>query len=332
MLPQLPWDKTYLVATWLETLVYGFFVCLFLATTYVHLYLRRAHDSHSQVMYWIATAMFIIATLHISMNCYRLVRAYTDKINDPGGAAAYLSELAPWDHVFKDTLYASQEMFGDAVAIYRTWVIWNRDWRIIVLPIVLLIVSIISGYTVCGLYTVVVTSDTVFDPRLANWITTFYSIAVVQSAITTGLMAYRIWNAEKRMAKYRTSQSNLRPVLWILVESASLQFFVELVLLALYAANYNCQYLMLEPVTPLVGITFTAITLRITLRSHDSTSGHQSTGRGQDQHLATIGSLPMRHIAINITKDVDQDANGTSDGTSYTEMDKKSSQAHITAV
>lgn len=114
------------------------------------------------------------------------------------------------------------------------------------------IVSTVSGYTVCGLYTVVVTSDTVFDPRLANWITTFYSIAVVQSAITTGLMAYRIWNAEKRMAKYRTSQSNLRPVLWILVESASLQFFVELVLLALYAANYNCQYLMLEPVTPLV--------------------------------------------------------------------------------
>lgn len=51
------------------------------------------------------------------MNCYRMVRGYTDLVNAPGGAAAYLSELAPWDHVFKDTLYATQEMFGDAVAV-----------------------------------------------------------------------------------------------------------------------------------------------------------------------------------------------------------------------
>ena len=97
-----------------------------------------------------------------------------------------------------------------------------------------------------------VTSDTVFDPRLRNWIRTFYSVAVVQSAITTGLMAWRIWQAERLGSQYRAGKSNLRPILWILVESASLQFFVELVLLALYAANFNCQYLMLEPVTPLV--------------------------------------------------------------------------------
>lgn len=51
------------------------------------------------------------------MNCYRMVRAFTDFETAPGGAAAWLSNLSPWDHVFKDTLYATQEMIGDAVAV-----------------------------------------------------------------------------------------------------------------------------------------------------------------------------------------------------------------------
>lgn len=80
----------------------------------------------------------------------------------------------------------------------------------------------------------------------------FYSVAVVQSFITTGLMSYRIWQAEKRTAAYRAGGRSLRPILWILIESASLQLVAETVLFSLYAANYNCQYLMLEPVTPLV--------------------------------------------------------------------------------
>ena len=51
------------------------------------------------------------------MNLYRLVRAYVDFEFAPGGPAAYLSELAPWDHVFKDTIYATTELFGDAISV-----------------------------------------------------------------------------------------------------------------------------------------------------------------------------------------------------------------------
>ena len=91
-----------------------------------------------------------------------------------------------------------------------------------------------------------------FDPRLLHWITTFYAISFVQSFLTTTLMAYRIWSADRRSAKYRTTKGNLLPVLRILVESAALQLIVELILLALYAANISAQYILLELVTPLV--------------------------------------------------------------------------------
>lgn len=204
---------------------------------------------------------------------------------------------------------------------------------------------LVSGYTVCGLYTSQIAGSTVFDPRLTHWIQTFYAVAVVQSTMTTGLMAYKIWVTDRRSASYRADvkRSSLLPVLRILLESASLQLFVEIILLALYLADYNAQYILLEIVTPLVvrppspsslpslltetlvvttqGITFTAITIRLSLRMSgaldttkvggNSTVGLGATGSTQ---IATIGSMPMRPIAINITKDVHDDAMSESDG------------------
>ena len=98
------------------------------------------------------------------MNCYRMVEGYVIHRNDPGGPVAWYAALAPWHHVFKDTIYATQEMIGDAAAvssvyhwilcftepivladqIYRTYVLWGRNWRVIALPFVLLFVSMIT--------------------------------------------------------------------------------------------------------------------------------------------------------------------------------------------
>ena len=43
-----------------------------------------------------------------------MIRGYVDHATTPGGAVAYIGNLATWDHIFKDTLYATQEIFGDA--------------------------------------------------------------------------------------------------------------------------------------------------------------------------------------------------------------------------
>ncbi|KAJ3551279.1 hypothetical protein NM688_g4795 [Phlebia brevispora] len=322
-----PPDITFLVCLWMEALVYGFFTAIFAGSLYVNLTLRRNQDFHSRMMFYVSILMFIIATLHVSMNCFRMVEAYVIHRDDPGGPVAWISALAPWHHVFKDTLYATQEMLGDAAAIYRTYVVWGRNWKAVVLPGALLTMSLISGYAVCGLYPSEKSSQTVFDPRLTHWITTFYSISVVQSGMTTSLMAFRIWQTDRRSAAYRTNkEGNLMPIFRILVESASIQFVVEVILLSLYCANFTAQYLLLEMVTPLVGITFGAITIRIAL--HQSKSF--SSSRGPVSHVsegpvATIGSIPMRPmpISISITKDVEAHGDGNlkdSPATDYSDM------------
>jgi hypothetical protein len=103
---------------------------------------------------------------------------------------------------------------------------------------------------VCGLYPTVDPNASIFNPVLLDWITAFYSIAVTQNIITTGLMALRLWQVEKQSARYRLGGGNFIPVMKILVESAALYLLIEILLLALYTVDHNAQYILLECVTP----------------------------------------------------------------------------------
>jgi len=292
------------VATWLEALVYGFYLCVFCLSIYVNITSAGGRTTHNQIMFAASMVMFLLASLHLAMNCYRLIRGYVDFGMAPGGPVGYLGVLSTWHHVFKDTLYATQSILGDTVAVYRCWILWNREYKYLAFPFMLLLTSAVSGYMVCGLYTTVDPAATVFDPRLTNWITTFYSIAVAQNILTTGLMALRLWQGEKESARYRLGGGVFLPVIRILVESAALYLFVEILLLSLYAVNYNAQYILLEIVTPIVGITFSTITVRISLRAHQKAlQQSELTSNGRQ----TFGSVPLRPIAVNITTRVEDD-------------------------
>ena len=150
-------------------------------------------------------------------------------------------------------------------------------------------------------------------------------------------MAYKIWKTDRQSAAFRAQESSLLPIVRILVESAALQLFVEILLVSLYAADYNAQYILLEIVTPLVvgffpsfvltnndsihlneqGITFTAITIRIALRTsikanqtHQNFTAVTTTARSvitDTQIPSARGHRSRPSITISVTKDVTKD-------------------------
>ncbi|PPQ79623.1 hypothetical protein CVT25_003211 [Psilocybe cyanescens] len=217
--------------------------------------------------------MFFIASFHLGMNAFRLLRGYADERLAPGGPVGYLGVLRKWDHILKDTLYATQENLGSAAALPAS----------------------------------------IFNPVLLQWIKTFYAIAVVLNVMTTGLMSYRIWMAHKNSASYVVGKGRLLSIIRILIESAALQLVVEIVLLGLYTANLNAQYILLECVTPTVAITFNTITVRIKLQSVASARSKSMQSTDATNPVQTIGSLPMKRIHVNIDRESDNDTQTTYD-------------------
>ncbi|KAG6831336.1 hypothetical protein H0H92_011251 [Tricholoma furcatifolium] len=278
--------------------------------------------AYIEVMVAISCVMFFLATFHLVMNCVRMLAGYVDHATTPGGPVAYLGNLRPWDHILKDTLYATQENLGSAAAIYRCWILYNKNWKVTVLPIALLLTNFVAGYTVCATYAEVNPTETVFSSRLDRWIKTFYSIAVILNITTTSLMAYRIYGTHRQSSSYNVGKSKLLPILAILIESAALQLVVEVVLLALYCSSINAQYIVLESVTSIVGITFNAITLRIKLHVMSQSSSRIASAVTHPEAVQTIGSIPMRRINIKVTKDVEDYPDST-----YTYTEAKGSHA-----
>jgi hypothetical protein len=111
----------------------------------------------------------------------------------------------------------------------------------------------VSGYGTCTLFGLMEGAGSVFATQLTAWVRAFYSIAVIQNVMTTGLMAWRIYTTHKRTSGYKTSASmSAVGVLRILIESAALQLIAEVILLILYCVNDGAQFILLEAITPLV--------------------------------------------------------------------------------
>ncbi|KAE9402333.1 hypothetical protein BT96DRAFT_855837, partial [Gymnopus androsaceus JB14] len=287
---QMSLQKIILIATWLEAVLYGMFVITFALTMYLsygNSSMIRRPDRQSGVLAIISVAMFILGTFHILLNCLRMIQGYTE---DPAGPLAFYDTINLWSSVTKNVVYATQEVLGSVAATYRCYVLWDRDWRFLLLPTVLILGSLVSGYGACALLAKPGIGSSIFNAKLASWVRIFYALAVIQNVITTSLMAYRIWTSYKRTSACKHNSRGLLRVIRILIESAALQLIPELALLVFYSANMNAHYIALEAITPLVGITFNAITIRLRLKDFSP----ETITTPESHPVQTIGSMPLR--------------------------------------
>ncbi|KAF8981316.1 hypothetical protein BDQ17DRAFT_1263088 [Cyathus striatus] len=259
-------------------------------------------------MMGISAIMFFTATCHLAINCYCLLRGYADEHPAPSGPAIYLSNLKTWHYILKDVLFVTQQTLGSAAVIYHTWVLWSYNWKVIVLPIILLTMNIgmlflhvfhapavaclhlliVTGSLICAKY-----SDIeVFSVLSSRLITTYYSVAFILSVIAVGFMSYRIWITHRNAAGYYAGQGKLISIMWILIESAALQIIAEFILLVLSFLHENSRY---------IDITFNSIAVRIKLQSLKE-AGEQTNSANNP--VQTIGSMPMHCIKIKNTKEV----------------------------
>ncbi|KAG7087520.1 hypothetical protein E1B28_013479 [Marasmius oreades] len=295
------YNVLFLIAGWIEAVAYGFLFCIFCVTLYFTFGgTRRSYDNHSKILLGISTSLFLIATVHASLGCYRLVAAYVFHGGDPRGPppAAYLGNLGHWDAIMTEVLYATQEVIGGAAAIYRCWILWNKQFKVVALPMLLLIVTIVFGYWCNALFARQGTNEGTLgeQKQLINGIRTFYAVAVVQNILTTGLMIYAIYrNYRNTVGTNLKTYGGIR-MTWLMrtmVEAAALQLLIEFLLLVLFLVGTNVQYIFLNAVVPVIGITFNAMTISYRLRLLTETRGN-SIWTSSKTMPHSSGQMPSR--------------------------------------
>ncbi|KAK1222927.1 hypothetical protein PQX77_014204 [Marasmius sp. AFHP31] len=284
----------------------GFLVCNYFLTLYITLApdayerVRTGGVGHVNTMLKISTIMFLVATVHISINYYRYSTAFSGKTGVP--PPIFLQTLTHWHRIMKDLLFVIQEVLGSSAAVYRTWILWDRSRRLVSGLVVLVLVEAAIGISACVMYINSPETNDFIHHSLSHWLIAHSSILVVVNTMTTSLMAFRIWTTQITSSKYFTmTPSKLGPVLRILLESAMMQLIAETFLLAFFLGKVPAMNVTLDAITPVIAITFNTLTLRIKLynfRENNRMSLPLILVDGV--HPPTIGSVPMPPLPVEV--------------------------------
>jgi hypothetical protein len=160
--------EPYLGAVLLESFFYGLYTVLFSICAYV--LLRRRRKIH-WILPFFAVAMYSLATADMAYTLWLLF-----------GKLLKL-DLSYQALRWKFWLYVTNNVLADTLLLYRCYVVWDYDKRVVVGPALLLIAATVCGYLFEGS-----TSTTLFTN---SWV---YPLATLfLNVILTILTASRIW-------------------------------------------------------------------------------------------------------------------------------------------
>jgi len=126
----------------------------------------------------------------------------------------------------------------------------------------------------------------------------------VQTLTATALLAIRIWRIHRASSPY-TRQGNLLPVIRILVESGGIYALLMLVYVPSMTTGLPLDMLLMQLVSPTIGIAFSLIIVRVGLNLTGETRATTGT-RGEKSH----SSQPVN---ISIRRDVEIETGGSGD-------------------
>jgi len=321
-------DEASLVSLIVAAFFFGILTVLFLVSLYILLYKRRQQNRLDMPVLAVSCVMYILALLHVISLGIRAVNAFIKNRNIDGGPYQYYVVTANSSYLLQVTTYAAQTLIGDGFLLYRLYVVWEKDNRILVFASIFWMGGIVSG--IGTLVHEATASPTTPIFVFKAWITSFFVITLFTNLTATSLIAGKIWISERRTSGFMKSHT-LSPILIIVIESGAAYSISLIALLATFLISNWGQYVVLDPIVPLIGITFTLIIVRIGL----GLSPNQATWNAQANEFAPGSSLETHRMRLrNITVHVAQDQfvcedDGKEDGSSNDVESSRSSRKEI---
>ncbi|KAI0737616.1 hypothetical protein C8Q80DRAFT_315009 [Daedaleopsis nitida] len=332
----IPLDKAYLTAIWLETLLYGINLCLFCSYVYV-LRFRRTRKI-TPIIFWVAVLMFCFSTIHVSLGFCRLIWGFIDLRDIPGGPGAYFSDVSTPPNVAKVTIHSVNSILGDSIVVWRCWHVWGGNWRVCVVPVMLIIASAVCGFAQAIIFAEAKSVHSAFANTLERWNGSLFALSLVTNVVVTTLIAARIWFTTRET---RELSSNFRytKVLVLIIESAMIYSAALVIEITLYFLGTNAFYIVYDPIAQLTvrlpspasnvfdavsdgirtkqGIVPTTIIVMsvLGLTSGDFESHAAATRRGQNTRMSTIRFEPGKAVGVTSTPGLTTDA--TTSGFSF---------------
>ncbi|KAF8634299.1 hypothetical protein AX17_004251 [Amanita inopinata Kibby_2008] len=308
-------DKASLVSLWVESLLYGAYAVLFALCVHALVHNKRTPGGLNKPLLVTAVVMFTFCTVHICVGLARAISAFVGSKDKPGGALGYYAAIWLPLNIFKQALYATNNIVADGLVVYRCYVVWGFRWKVIVIPSIMLAATTLCAYLAVYNFSLIGPGQDVFATNIAQWGTALFSLSLATNVTVTMLIASRIWWIA-RQANTLLGKSHGRKynnAVAIIVESGAIYSISLLILLVLYTIKSTSQYIVYDALAQIMGIVPTLIIVRVGLGV--STQDVQTYNLTNQSHTpsATLHSAGYRHTpvpmqvrkVVHIDKDAD---------------------------
>jgi magnesium-transporting ATPase (P-type) len=266
-------DVAELAGIIIEGILYGMFVILTALSLYILLSRsRRGGAKVNKPMVVTSLLMFALATSQVIVDCIAMFDPFI-KMTRPERIAEFKNNSLPIN-ASKHGIFFTMMLLGDAIVIYRCFIIWGRRWLVIVLPALL---SVASGAIA---YMTVWASEHLVEGKEIN--KRAYKLGVVlltfslaANVTATSLIAYRVWKSETNylaphdpVGNHRT-EGGLKTFLRVTVESGVLNIgYLCAYIGVLYSSKISGATAVVACLaTPMVGIVFSLVIVQVGLRA-----------------------------------------------------------------
>jgi len=156
----------------------------------------------------------LLFTLEVATDGLQAQYMWIDHRDFPGGPLAYFNaDGSAWYSVLNFVCGVLSLALSDALLLYRCYVIWNANWRIMTFPVLIYIGEIVMG--LLFIVSTAIPNATFFVEQPTSfsvpWISLGTSLNVILTALIVGRLVY---------ASRQAHSSNYTGVVAILVESA----------------------------------------------------------------------------------------------------------------
>ncbi|OJA18899.1 hypothetical protein AZE42_12066 [Rhizopogon vesiculosus] len=245
------------VLRWISLSQTGIFLTLYLLTLFI---LLTKTGIQRQVFIPVATLLLCIANAHLVISFVRALEAFVFNIQTISPDAYYNVNFYSSLNLAKVALYVTQTTLADVVIVWRCYVLNHRSLLVAVPGCIALLTNMAAVcYIVWSLSQTPVGSAVSINVDIC--ITIFYALTMVISVACTSLIVWRICRI--RPFTPPGGFPTFLPVVIAIVESGALYAMSVLALLVTFSIGSNAQYIMLDVITPIVGIAFCLIILQV---------------------------------------------------------------------
>ncbi|KAJ3834152.1 hypothetical protein F5878DRAFT_545358, partial [Lentinula raphanica] len=229
-----------------------FFACirdLLFCNSYDTFVIKPRKDIHFNMLVG-AFCLLFFATLDIAAGIRLNLRVF---LYLRGNTVDDFGDIAYWVNVLKMVTFVGQMITGDAILLYRCWVIYGKDFWVISAPAMMLAAELVCGCL--EIYTEsTFGSDMTFvvSKQFAPYIFSVVALTFSMNVIVTSLIIWRIrsiMNNTKKLFPSCTRRSPLENAGCIMLDSGVLYTGSTLIMLITYIFANNASYLVSDCVS-----------------------------------------------------------------------------------